>query len=86
MARTSDAGGQPANAAAWADDAVNAAAGNFFRATRATLDGSWVRPRHDGYMAFQQEAAERINAGLLGGDAGAAVVADLNRLYAASFA
>jgi multiple sugar transport system substrate-binding protein len=81
----SDAGGQPANAIAWADDAVNAAAGDFFRATTATLDGAWVRPRHDGYMAFQQTAAERINAGLQAGDAAAVVVTDLNRRYAESF-
>jgi multiple sugar transport system substrate-binding protein len=80
-----DAGGQPGNAVAWGDDAVNAANGNFFRDTRETLEGAWVRPRHDGYMAFQHAAAQRLNAGLLAGDSGASVVADLNRMFAESF-
>lgn len=80
-----DAGGQPGNAVAWSDDAVNAATGNFYRATRPTLEGAWVRPRHDGYMAFQGAAAERINAGLQSNEPGEQVVAELNRLFAASF-
>jgi len=80
-----EAGGQPGNAVAWADAAVNAATGNFYRNTRATLEGAWVRPRHDGYMAFQQAGAERLNAGLQGGEPAAIVVADLNRLYVEGF-
>ncbi|MET0543096.1 MAG: carbohydrate ABC transporter substrate-binding protein [Variovorax sp.] len=80
------AGGQPGHAAAWEDDAVNATAGNFYRATRATLEGAWVRPRHDGYMPFQHAASERINAGLRGGEAGPAVVRDLNALFRQSLA
>ena len=80
------AGGQPGNAAAWQDAAVNAATHEFYRATWTTLDGAWVRPRHDGYMAFQHAAAERINAALRGEGDDAAAMADLNRLYAASFA
>ncbi|ESW87564.1 sugar ABC transporter [Mesorhizobium sp. LSJC280B00] len=75
------AGGQPGHAAAWADAAVNAAAGNFYKDTRATLEGAWVRPRHDGYMAFQQAASDRINLGLSERHNAARVVADLNRLF-----
>ncbi len=79
------AGGQPGNAVAWQDAAVNAAAHGFYRDTWNTLDGAWVRPRHDGYMPFQQAAAERLNAGLRGGERGEAIMHDLNRLFAASF-
>jgi multiple sugar transport system substrate-binding protein len=79
------AGGQPGHAAAWEDDAVNAATGGFYRDTRATLEGSWVRPRHDGYMAFQQAASDRLNAGLAAGHPAARVVADLNSLFRESF-
>ena len=50
-------GGQPGHAAAWEDDAVNRAAADFYRATRQTLEGAWVRPRHDGYMHFQHAAS-----------------------------
>lgn len=74
-------GGQPGHAAAWEDDGVNDATGDFYRGTRATLEAAWVRPRHDGYMAFQQAASERINAGLKAGEKGESVVADLNRFF-----
>jgi len=79
------AGGQPGHAAAWEDAAVNRTTGNFYRATRATLEGAWLRPRHDGYMAFQQAASERIDLGLAGRHPASAVVADLNRLFRDSF-
>jgi len=78
------AGGQAGHAAAWEDDIVNAATGDFYRDTRETLEASWVRPRHDGYMGFQQAASERINTGLKASEEGEAVVADLNRLFAES--
>jgi multiple sugar transport system substrate-binding protein len=79
------AGGQPGNAAAWDDASVNAAAGNFYRATRATLEGAWVRPRHDGYMAFQDAAARRLNQALRQDEAAASALADLDRLFRDSF-
>lgn len=75
------AGGQPGHAAAWEDQTVNAAAGNFYRDTRATLEGAWVRPRHDGYMAFQQAASDRILSGMSSGQRAAQVVADLVSLF-----
>jgi multiple sugar transport system substrate-binding protein len=75
------AGGQPGHSAAWEDQAVNAATGNFYRDTRATLEGAWVRPRHDGYMAFQQAASDRIISGMTSGHQARHVVADLNRLF-----
>ncbi|TIY00154.1 MAG: carbohydrate ABC transporter substrate-binding protein, partial [Mesorhizobium sp.] len=79
------AGGQPGHAAAWDDAAVNAAAGNFYMDTRATLEDAWVRPRHDGYMTFQQAASDRINLGLTEKHDAGRVVADLNRLFLESF-
>lgn len=79
------AGGQPGHAEAWEDPAVNAATGDFYRDTRATLEGAWVRPRHNGYMAFQQQASDRINQGLADGDDALRVVGDLNRLFRQSF-
>ena len=74
------------HAAAWEDAAVNAATHDFYQATRRTLEGAWLRPRHDGYMGFQQLASARINEGLLGGHDPSSVVDDLNRLYHRSFA
>lgn len=78
-------GGQPGHDAGWTDETVNAATGDFYRNTRATLEGAWVRPRHDGYMDFQQEASDRINAGLKRNEESRKVVADLNRLFRESF-
>lgn len=75
------AGGQPGHAAAWEDPDVNTATGDFYKATRATLEGAWVRPRHDGYMAFQQAASERINAALGDRQDARRVVDDINRLF-----
>jgi multiple sugar transport system substrate-binding protein len=79
------AGGQPSHALAWANEKVNAAAHGFYRNTRDTLEGAWVRPRHNGYMAFQQAAGERLTVGLLAGDAPQALLDDLNRRFAGSF-
>ena len=53
-------GGQPAHAMAWSDDAANALTGEFYCATRRTLDRAWVRPRHDRYIAHQNEASAWI--------------------------
>lgn len=78
-------GGQPGHAAAWEDETVNAAADGFYRDTRTTLEGAWVRPRHNGYMAFQEAASRRINAGLMGKAPARDIVAALNHLYCESF-
>jgi multiple sugar transport system substrate-binding protein len=78
------AGGQPGHAAAWEDDMVNAQSDDFYRATRATLEGAWVRPRHDGYMAFQEAASQRLNRGLRENDPAEAIIDDLNSLFRAS--
>ena len=61
-----EAGGQPANAIAWEDDTCNKATLDFFRNTRKTLETSWVRPRYDGYMGFQDRAGGIIHACLRG--------------------
>ncbi|WP_131196083.1 extracellular solute-binding protein [Lichenihabitans psoromatis] len=78
-------GGQAGHAAAWEDAAVNMPVADFYRATRATLEGAWVRPRHDGAMLFQQAAADRLNAGLRTNEPGASVVGDINALLRRSF-
>ncbi|MFH5776336.1 ABC transporter substrate-binding protein [Paracoccus sp. NGMCC 1.201697] len=79
------AGGQAGHAVAWEDAGVNAATSGFYRDTRATLEGAWVRPRHNGYMEFQEAAAQRITAGLAAREAAGPVIADVNRLFRESF-
>ena len=78
-------GGQPGHALAWENPGVNAKTHDFYRGTRKTLEGAWVRPRHNGYMAFQDAAARRINAGILGKETPRAILDALNARFRESF-
>ena len=80
------AGGQPGHAQAWEDAALNVRTGDCYRATRTTLDRAWLRPRHDGYMSFQQQASDRLNQALRGREAATSAIAALNQLFRASLA
>ncbi len=71
-------GGQPAHSAAWDSDAVNAPVADFYHATRRTLEGAWLRPRHDGYMPFQDAAARLLNEALLAASPARETIARIN--------
>lgn len=58
--------GQPAHRRVWEDDAINERFGNCYRNTRATIDSSWIRPRYDGYLSFQEKGGEMMEAHLRG--------------------
>jgi multiple sugar transport system substrate-binding protein len=75
------AGGQAGHASAWEDVAVNAPVLDFYRRSRATLERAWLRPRHDGYMPFQDAASERLRRGLMEGTPADPVIADINALF-----
>jgi multiple sugar transport system substrate-binding protein len=55
------AGGQPAHRAAWLDPGINRECGGFFQNTLSVLDRAYLRPRHHGYLRFQDEAASLIH-------------------------
>lgn len=74
-------GGQPAHALAWADAEVNEASAGFYANTRATLDGAWVRPRHSGYMRFQDEGSAIINDAIRAGLSAECMIDDLNAAW-----
>lgn len=74
------AGGQAGHGAAWLDATVDQAANGFYSQTRATLEGAMLRPRHDGYMAFQDRAARIIAERLLAKAPPGRIVEDINRL------
>lgn len=82
--RYASAGGQVGHGEAWADAAVDDEAGGFYSGTARTLAGATLRPRHDGYMPFQDAASARIATALRDGDF-AGAVDDLDRLFAATF-
>jgi multiple sugar transport system substrate-binding protein len=56
-----EGGGQPGHRGAWTDDAVNAATGDFFRDTLPALEAAYLRPRHDGFIAWQDEAGRLLH-------------------------
>lgn len=58
--------GQPALRAIWEDTNINESFGGCYRDTRATMDLCWIRPRYDGYLAFQEGAGELIESHLRG--------------------
>jgi multiple sugar transport system substrate-binding protein len=80
------AGGQPANMVAWQDEKCNQVSHNFFNDTINTLEASYLRPRHDGYMAFQDIGGDVIHACLTGQKDVPATVATINEAYERSFA
>ena len=58
--------GQPGNAMAWGDAGVNAAVNGAYAATRMTHEAAWLRPRHAGYMAFQEDGSQILTKALRG--------------------
>ncbi len=58
-------GGQPGNGIAWHDNHANEITHDFFRSTWDTLANAYVRPRHNGYHSFQEQAGNRIHGMLV---------------------
>ncbi|MBU5442564.1 extracellular solute-binding protein [Paenibacillus sp. MSJ-34] len=82
-----EAGGQPGHAAAWTDERINGDCGDFFVATRRTMENSYMRPRHPAFPAYQEQAGVILHEALERSLAGrplseSATLAELNRLYA----
>ncbi|MER8392932.1 extracellular solute-binding protein [Mesorhizobium sp. M1340] len=74
-------GGQPGSLAAWQDAEVNALSGGFFASTLATIEASYLRPTHPGFISFFRQCAPHAAAAITG-ELPAAELADrLNRLY-----
>ena len=78
-------GGQPGNSEAWENEKINQETENFFMATRKTLDLAWVRPRHNGYMEFQDKSGDIINEYLESEIKAESVCEKLCDMYNASF-
>jgi multiple sugar transport system substrate-binding protein len=76
--------GQPSARGAWYEESVNAAWGGFYRATLETAERAWVRPRFDGYIAFQTQASAAIREAVMAGDAPADTLSRLRTLWHAA--
>lgn len=57
-------GGQPSARQAWTDPDVNAAWGHFYEGSLKTAENALLRPRFDGYIAFQTAAADHVRQAL----------------------
>jgi multiple sugar transport system substrate-binding protein len=79
------AGGQAGHRAAWLDPSVNQAVHGFYRDTLATLDHSWLRPRHQGYLKFRVDGSKAIDRFLDGSIRAAGTARELDRLYLKSW-
>lgn len=77
--------GQPGNARAWGDPAVNSSAGNAYANTRLTHEAAWLRPRHKGYMAFQEEGSHIVLDAITGRTSHAAALDALDQRFIESF-
>lgn len=77
-------GGQPSHREAWSDTAVNRNSGQFYASTFATTEEAFVRPRFDGYIAFQNSAAHILRSALSERTPRARVIEDLRRIWRAA--
>ena len=80
-----ESGGQPGNSEAWENQKINQETNDFFRATRKTLDLAWVRPRHNGYMEFQDKSGDLINEYLQTEISAESICEKLSDMYNKSF-
>ena len=78
-------GGQSSARQAWEHPGADAAGGGFYRATLATVEQAWVRPRFPGYPEFQAAASAVLREGLLAGEPHARLVRRVNELFAAAW-
>ena len=78
------AGGQPGNRNAWLDAECNRVGGNFFTNTLKSLENAYLRPRHRGYLAFQDIGGDLVNRYLREGGDVVKTVRAIRRAYAGS--
>ncbi|MBO0455165.1 extracellular solute-binding protein [Enterococcus hulanensis] len=76
-----DAGGQPGHRKAWLNPETNRRCENFFKNTLNTLDNSYLRPRYNGYLHFQDNAGHFVQDYAIHGGNPKDVLVKLNALY-----
>lgn len=61
-----EGGGQPGNSVAWESPRINDDSLDFFTGTRATLEGSYMRPRFASYIELQNAVSPLVTSALVG--------------------
>lgn len=75
-----DSGGQPGYRGAWLDKEVNRRSNNFFQNALPALDAAYLRPRFNGYLAFQDAAGPVVHKYLFEGGREKTVIHEMNRM------
>ena len=78
---TSRPAGSPARCRPGATPTVNAATGNFFADTLRTIQASYLRPTHAGFLAFFRDCAPRAAAAIAGELSAGELLSYLDRRY-----
>ncbi len=73
--------GQPSARSAWRDGEVNRASRDFYAATLATIEQSWIRPRYSGYIRFQSDASALLRRAFAERRPAGSTLAELDRLH-----
>ncbi len=77
-------GGQPGYRKVWENEEANYLSNNFFKNTIKTLDSSYMRPRYNGYLFFQDKAGDEIQSFLKGEITSTQTLDRMDNLYNAS--
>lgn len=76
-----ESGGQPEHRAAWLDPEVNRRSNDFFADTLSTLDDSYLRPRYNGYLDFQDHAGPVVHRFLTEDIEASRILDEMNPIY-----
>jgi len=74
-------GGQPGHRLAWMAAGANRLTNNYFYSVYPTMERSYMRPRYDGYLHFQDHAGEPIREYLLKSRDAASTLQTIDHLY-----
>jgi multiple sugar transport system substrate-binding protein len=75
-------GGQPAVRTVWESAPTDAAWNGHYSGTFSTLESAYIRPRHDGWIPFQDELSARVREAITTTTPAAQVVAGLEQDHA----
>lgn len=74
-------GGQPGHKEAWMDEQTNVLCNNFFKNILPAMERGYVRPRYNGYLHFQDNAANVLWSYLYEGGDGDKTLYAMNNIY-----
>ncbi|WBL23367.1 ABC transporter substrate-binding protein [Zunongwangia sp. HRR-M8] len=74
-------GGQPGHRKAWLDETNNAISNNCFQDSLKSLDNSYLRPRYNGYLHFQDHAGDPLQQFLKGEKRMLDAFSEMNSIY-----